>query len=244
MEDAMNRNGKMKPPGVRFGEYFAKLRKSRGVYQRNLAWKLGLRNKRSAQAVSNWETGLALPTPEKLPRIRKILELTRGEYNTLYSLYDDEKRRRDRDKAFSGKLRKETEGELERLELYKAPLYGPKNTVNPVDFIGKHREWKGKTINLPPDLQGGHVFAFKVEDTAMAPRYNPGNLLFCDLNLVLEEGKPVVACVKGQVFCRIYETQGKEARFKAWDPKVKVVSVLKRNVQWLYRVSRRESDER
>jgi len=240
----MNRIGKMKPPGVRFGEYLGRLRKSRGVYQRDLAWKLGLKSKRSTQAVSNWETGLALPTPEKLPRIRKILKLTQGDYNVLYSLYDQEKRQRDRDKAFSGTLRKEIKGELKHQELLKVPLYGTKDAVSPLDVVEKHREWKGKTVDAPPALFGSHVFAFKVEDSAMAPRYNPRDLLFCDLNLALEEDKPVVACVKGQVFCRIYEKQGGLLVFKGMDPKVKLVAASKQNVKWLYRVSRRESDER
>lgn len=240
----MNRIGKMKSPGVRFGEYLGRVRKSRGVYQRDLAWKLGLKSKRSTQAVSNWETGLALPTPEKLPRIRKILKLTQGDYNVLYTLYDQEKRQRDRDKAFSGTLRKGIEEELKHQELLKVPLYGPKDVANPMDVVEKHREWKGKTVDAPPALLGSHVFAFRVPDTAMAPRYNPGDLLFCDLNLAQGEGKPVVARVKGQIFCRIYEKQDGRLVFKAMDPKVKLVAVPKQSIKWLYRVSRRESDER
>lgn len=239
----------MKNIRSRFAVYLAKVRKSHGVYQQELASRLGLKSRRSAQAVSNWETGVALPTPDKLPRIQKILGLSQADYNVLYSLYEDEKRGRDLNKAFSGKLRKEIVEELERLELYKAPLYGPKDTINPVWFIGKHREWKGKTVDVPPALQGGRVFAFKITDHSMAPRYIPGDILFCDLDLEpqMGEGKTVVACVKGEVFCRIFERQGELLTFKAKDEKFKVVTVPKekkeQQVKWCCRVSMGQSNE-
>lgn len=245
----MRRTGKMKPDTIHFGQYLAKLRKSRGVYQRSLARKLGLKGKRSVQSVSNWEQGLSLPTPEKLPRIRTILELSQADYNTLFSLYDEAKRRRDRDRAFSGELRKEIEGELKRIELYKAPLYGAKDTVNPVDFIGKHRDWTGKTVNLPPELQGGHVFAFHVEDDSMAPDCLKGDTLFCDLNLEKEvNGAHVVARVKDEVFCRIYEKKGNLLVFRALNPKYPLVTASEQDEErgkaWFYRVAIQQRDRR
>lgn len=237
----------MKNIGSRFSVYLAKVRKSHGVYQHALARQLGLKSKRSAQAVSNWETGVALPTPDKLPRIRKILGLSQGEYNVLFSLYEEEKKQRDRNKAFSGELRKGIEEELKRIQIYKAPLYGPKDTASPEDFLSQRRKWKEKTVDVPPNLQGGLVFAFRVADHSMAPWYHKGDLLFCDLDLEPrdEEGKRVVGCVKGQVFCRIIERQGSSYAFKALDPKAKLVTASKEDKKaWFYRVSMMQRDER
>lgn len=237
----MERIGRMKPDTIHFGQYLGKLRSSRGVFQRELARKLGLKGKRSVQSVSNWEQGLSLPTPQKLPRIRVILKLPQADYNTLFVLYDEAKRKRDRDKAFSGELRKEIGEELKRIELSKAPLYGPEDTVNPVDFIGKHRDWQGKTIHLPPELQGGHVFAFQVDDDSMAPDCQKGDTLFCDLNLVKETGALVVARVKDGVFCRIYEKKGNLLVFRALNPQYPLVTASEQDERggkaWFYGVS-------
>lgn len=225
-----------------FGEYLKELRKKRKLVLKQIDSHPAL--KVSGMAFNQWETGRFLPEPEKLPGIKKLLQLDEDDYLILSDWYWKERRSRDLQKHYSGEVTPMIERELERLKIYKVPLYGLKDTVDPMAVIRKEQRWRGRYADSPPALQASRVFAFAVGDTAMASRYQPGDLVFCDLDLAMAEGKPVVACVRGQVLCRLYETQGKEARFKAWDPKVKVVSVPKKSVQWCYRVSRRESDER
>lgn len=225
-----------------FGDYLRELRKKRKLVLKQIDKhpRLGV----SGMAFNQWETGRFLPEPDKLPRIKRLLRLKEDEHLILSDWYWKERRSRDYNRHFSDELSPAIERELERLKIYKVPLYGPKDRVDPMAVIQKEQRWRGRYADCLPALQASRVFAFAVTDTTMAPRYQPGDMVFCDLDLTLAEGKHVVACVKGQVFCRLYETQGKEARFKTWDPKVKVVSVPKQNVHWCYRASRRESDER
>lgn len=225
-----------------FGEYLKELRKKRKLVLKQIDDHPALRV--SGMAFNQWETGRFLPEPEKLPGIKKLLQLDEGDYLILSDWYWKERRSRDLDRHFSAELSPAIERELERLKIYKVPLYGPKDTVDPMAVIRKEQRWKGRYADSPPVLQASRAFAFAVKDTAMAPRYNPDDILFCDLDLVKEEGNPFVACVKGEVFCRIYERQGPLCVFKALDPKKKLVTATKKGVKWYYRVSRRESDER
>lgn len=223
-----------------FGVYLKKLRKNKkGFRQKELCEKFGFS---SVQAISNWESGRFLPEPNKLSVIKRVLNLDGGEYATLLAYYQQAKRGRDFGNLAFKNLPEKVKGELDRYGTNLVPLYLPTDLKDPAD-LKSSEEWRGKKIDILPDLQGKRVFAFQVRDASMSPRYSPGDILFCDIERRLEEGKVVVACTQGRVVVRLLEKRGVLTVFKALKAAEKSIIVKGNQVAWCFAVIRRVSNE-
>lgn len=225
---------------VRFGRYLRELREARKFSQRGLAGGLGC----DKMTVWHWETGGFLPSDDNLALINRELKLTPAEFATLGAIHDQAQREKASGQGFSRELQKDLAKAFAELERDWIPLYKPTDSIDPAKITTGAQRWDGLHVYGPTDMRGRLVFAFRISDDAMAPRFNSSDIVFADLDLALESGKPVVACLGGRVLCRLYEEQGKKVVLKAMSPDAKVIVTPKTRLQWRYRVALRVSDER
>jgi len=156
-------------------------------------------------AISNWESGRFLPSREKLTKIRDGLKLDDGEFRPLLALYEQERRSRELDEAFSRELQPKIEQALEQLGELKIPVFNQGDLTNPTSLLSQSASWKtswqGEQTNIPRQLEGRRIFAFKMPSKqGKMPGCLPGDMLFCDLDFPLVEGI-VVGRLGKDIFC-------------------------------------------
>jgi len=230
----------MKAKRNRFGTLLKRLRKQRGIGQKHLNDMVGC----SLQTVSNWEAGRFFPDQNRLVAVVKALKLERSEGLDLISECVWEQMMRPWERM-QPEVRKRLEQTREEgLNKQRVPLYRAGDTVHPHDVTWKRkRRWRGEFVFKTEDQESGFTFAFMIEDNSMMPRYNRGDILYCESINLPKEGKPVVACVNGRVFCRVYGKQGERLMFRPIKKGAGALVVDKKAVKWCYRVVRRVSWE-
>lgn len=225
-----------KPPKTpqTFGSYLRKLRSDRGVAQKKLSHEFG-KNKMTAWL---WEAGRFLPSQQKLPLIKKALGLSQKEFARLSSFYREEQRNRSQERFLhSARLERDAAGAEQEYHAQRVPLIGPRDAENPkYAWRSEDRLPVPNCVFAPLDLPASSVFAFKITESAMTPKFNLGDILFCNYRLKPQDGKAVVCCVGNSVLCRIFERHGRFLTFKAIDPKVKSITVVHKKCKWLYPV--------
>lgn len=228
-----------------FGAYLKHLRtqkRKQRIYQKELQdeQKVGC----SDQAISDWERGRYLPSPERLPKLFKALRLNKEERVMLLRRYITTQqdllfRRQDMKAVYKHFLRTPNQNVM--------PWFNRKDVVDPIDiFLGKAR-WSGRGgfVASPPSLYGKPCFGYTQHDGAMYPKYNSGDLLFCDLLAWIEEGSPtpVVVCVGRETLCRMLTKKGNELILKPANRHPRTLVMQKGEVRWYYRVALRLTDE-
>jgi SOS-response transcriptional repressor LexA len=142
-------------------------------------------------------------------------------------------------------FRRELEARRELHEAHQIPLFRAADVMNPLDVtFRREKKWEGRYVYRSPEMSGAYTFAFLIEDDAMAPKFNKGDIVYCEeIRARVEDGKPVVACVKDVTRCRILERQGSLWLFKPVNASSRLVTCRKEDVKWCYRVVRRMSVE-
>ncbi len=193
----------------------------------------------------NWESDRFLPSPHKLPKIRQVLKLSDKEYAELLMSYDRARREKDNERlGRSARLNRDAEAAWQDMMSTAVVLISQKHTHDPARNYRPEGVPAPDYTHAPNGVNPRQCFAFRVADTAMSPKFSPGEILFCDYTLRLEQGKPIVFALGDLVLCRLLERKGTLLVLKAVDPAVPIITAKPRQVRWIYRVAMRLSDER
>ncbi len=124
------------------------------------------------------------------------------------------------------------EGEAGRVEAGKVG-------EGPLGDMGK----KLGILDFFRDLSGRNIVAFRIRDNSMSPRYNEGDVVFCEAGRAPLEGDRVMAKAKGtDQACRIYYPHGKFVQLVAENPRTPPVFCRSDDLEWVYPVVKSISD--
>ena len=214
-----------------FGSTLKQLREDKEprVEQRRLARRIGC----AIQTVSNWESGRYFPSEERMKGLVTSLKLTTDQIAALVNAYTSEWAERQTKRFGVNYLGAQWVAESEK---YQVPLLESIDTVDPKDVVFKNARCRMMIYRLP--MYEDKVFAFRVTDEDMVPKYNPGDFLYCDLLRSPGAAKPipVVAAVGKRTFSRFLERKGDLYIFKAANVAARVENVPAKAVRWCYPV--------
>ncbi len=136
------------PRETSFGKRLKQFRKSRKLRQKEVPLNC------SAQTISNWESGLFLPSEKRFDDLCKALRLTVEEQAELLTRYlEDTRHRRVARLGIDRALRGAYEHRLFFAEQLKVPLYTSTDTADPWPLLvtGEPTDWRGKYAYPPLD---------------------------------------------------------------------------------------------
>jgi len=169
-----------------FGDYIYTLRKNMKLSQTELASKLNVSNK----AVSKWETGVALPSVDKLSKLSKIFNVS---IESLLSKHDENKTKK-----------------IYKIVITGGPCAGKSTAMT---WIQKHFEKKGYSVIFIPEcatelIVGGinkntteNVVDF---ETAVIKLQLAKENVYCNSANFLKDNKILIVCDRGCLDCKAY----------------------------------------
>lgn len=171
-----------------FGKRLREARKACKLSQAAIAKTLSV----STQSVSEWERGLYQPSAERLAKLAKLLRVS---VDWLLSGGDGAPIG-----VGEGRLvPKITTKELATFE----PLLGASSSHDRV---------------LSHFACGPHSFQISIDDTANAPRFQPGDSVIIDPDLKPTPGDMVLAVIRGTALFRKYRQRGKDVDLEPLNP--------------------------
>ncbi len=193
----------------------------------------------SLQTISNWEAGRYVPSEARVDKIADVLKLSqvkRGKLQLLRVAALWKQRLRRIEPTLLKQVRQKELVERELLNELSIPLLTAKNAHDPAAVLLSRKPWRGQMVYKTPDIRG-LCFGFLVSDGAMAPRYEPGDLLICSLRKPAADGLGVLR-LRSRTLCRRFRQRGRDILLQALHEKVRPINVPRQQIRWAYRVER------